>query len=398
MDEIHVGLDVRYLSHGLVGGVHTYVYRLAQLLCRHGTPWRWTLYADAKAPLDLTDAPSTVTVRVLPWRSGASSALNDLRVGAAMARDGVAIAHFPANYGFAPAGLPTVITLHDAINVLPLYRILCSHSKHPRTMLAMAYLHFATTAALLRNPTVVTVSHYSRDEILRRTGLPDDRVHVVYEAPDPAFRMLGREVAEELRERLSLRENVLLADAIKNPACALRAYRSLPESLRSRSSLVFFARRVPSADVRAAAASGECTLLNRPTRHELVVLYNLADLFIFPSWYEGFGLPALEAMACGTPVIASNRGSLPEIVGDGGVTVDAEDHLAIANAINVQLSDVNRYGCLRASALARASAFSWAEATRLTMEIYAETIRSYALRRTSGRRSSGRASIGRDTG
>ncbi|MGN6756229.1 MAG: glycosyltransferase family 4 protein, partial [Thermomicrobiales bacterium] len=114
-----IGLDARYLSHGLVGGVHTYVRELAARLARVAPGRRWVLYADAKAPFELTDLPAGVTVRTLSWRNGASSVQNDLRLGRLMARDGVEVAHFPANYGFAPARLPLAITLHDAINLLP---------------------------------------------------------------------------------------------------------------------------------------------------------------------------------------------------------------------------------------------------------------------------------------
>jgi glycosyltransferase involved in cell wall biosynthesis len=149
----------------------------------------------------------------------------------------------------------------------------------------------------------------------------------------------------------------------------LRAYRALPERDRRATSLVFFARRPPAQSVQEAARAGECTLLLQPSQVELTQLYNLADAFIFPSWYEGFGLPVLEAMACGTPVIASSRGSLPEIVGNGGCVVDAEDHLAIARHVT-DLHDATLATAMRQRALERAAHFSWDRTALQTIALY----------------------------
>jgi glycosyltransferase involved in cell wall biosynthesis len=162
---------------------------------------------------------------------------------------------------------------------------------------------------------------------------------------------------------------VLLADAIKNPECVLRAWRALPARDRRATSLVFFARRPPAASVQEAARAGECTLLLQPAQAELVRLYNLADAFIFPSWHEGFGLPVLEAMACGTPVIASSRGALPEVIGAGGLIVDAEDHLAIARHVT-DLNDTTLAAAMRERALERAAQFSWDHTARQTIALY----------------------------
>lgn len=369
-----IGFDARYLSHGLVGGVHTYVRNLLLALARVDPGRGYVLYADDKAPFELTDLPGTFALRRLPWRSGASSIAHDLRLGRAMARDGVALAHAPANYGFAPPTLPLVITLHDAINLLPLREILQDDSKTPRHIAMMTYLHLMTIIAVRRDPFVITDSHYSRQEILAHAPLAPERVRVIYPAHDRAFRLLDPGEPRDLRRRLGLRPRVLVADAIKNGGCTLRAYRALPSAVRARTSLVFFARRPPIEEVRAAAAAGECLLLPRPPREELIALYNLADLFIYPSWYEGFGLPILEAMACGTPVIGSSRGSIPEIVGDGGEITGAEDHRAIAAAITTLLGDDARHAQLRAAALARAARFTWDETARQTLETYDEVL------------------------
>jgi len=103
---------------------------------------------------------------------------------------------------------------------------------------------------------------------------------------------------------------------------------------------------------------------------DLPALYSAADAFLYPSLYEGFGLPPLEAMACGAPVIVSNRSSMPEIVGDGGVLHDPEDDAAVAAAMGMMLRDREAREAYRGRALVRAAQFTWPEAARRTHAIY----------------------------
>jgi glycosyltransferase involved in cell wall biosynthesis len=364
-----VAVDARYLSHGLVGGVRTYLRNLVEGIARVDTTRDYVLWADCKAPFEVDALPPNMEVRTLPWSNGVSSLRNDGLIGLAMLRSGADVAHFPANYGMAPEWLPSVVTIHDAINLLSLRQILRSHPKHPRQMLMMSYLHLMTERCVRRQPLVATVSDYSRREILKHSRLAPERVHVIHSAPERCFKPLPATNVDAARERLQLRQRVLLADAIKNPECVLRAYRALPPRDRRATSLVFFARRPPMDSVQQAARVGDCTLLLQPTQLELVELYNLADTFIFPSWYEGFGLPVLEAMACGTPVISSSRGALPEIVGSGGLVVDAEDHLAIARHV-MDLNDATLSAAMRQRAVERAAHFSWDQTALQTIALY----------------------------
>jgi glycosyltransferase involved in cell wall biosynthesis len=371
-DGLSIAIDARYLSHGLVGGVHTYVKNLVDALVRLPNGDRYILWLDGKHAAEVLDLPGRATCYTLPWRSPLSSVKNDFTLGTAMVRSGAQIAHFPANYGCAPSWLPAVVTLHDAINLLPLTEIVRTHSKQPRSVAMMTYLHLMTKRAMDRQPTVITVSEYSRQQILEHASIAPERVHVVPSAPEERFRVITPESVEAARTQWRLRSRVLLADAIKNPTCVLRAYQALPRSVRAETSLVFFSRRTPDPIVEHAAARGDCVLLTRPNQEEMVTLFNLADLFVFPSWYEGFGLPVLEAMACGTPVIASSRGSLPEIVGDAGIIVDAEDHEAIAASVVDLFDHDERYEEAKNRSLRQAARFTWENTAWLTAGVYAE--------------------------
>ncbi len=159
---MRVGIDVRYLSHGLLGGVHTYVASLVPALLRAAPQDEFFLYADAKAPFELETLPANAQLRLLPYGSPLSSLRNDLRLRAWMARDGVDVAHFPANYGFGPAHARKVITLHDEINILPLREIVRGHRKSPRTLAMMTYLHTMSTAAVRQADCLLTVSEHAR--------------------------------------------------------------------------------------------------------------------------------------------------------------------------------------------------------------------------------------------
>lgn len=116
----------------------------------------------------------------------------------------------------------------------------------------------------------------------------------------------------------------------------------------------------------------EVILYNHVSRSDLIAFYNLADVFVFPSLYEGFGIPPLEAMACGAPVICSNAASLPEVVGDAAITVDPKDIQGWANAISEVLNDGKLREQLRVKSLARASQFSWERMARETLAVYQE--------------------------
>jgi glycosyltransferase involved in cell wall biosynthesis len=372
-----IGIDARYLSHGLVGGVHTYVGSLISAMLEVPSSHQFVLFCDEKARFDLNPLPSNAELRILPWRNGTSSVRNDLRVGTRMQNEQVDLAHFPANYGFGPAVTPTLITLHDAINLLPLRQILKDDRKDPRHVMVMAYLHYMTIRALRRAPWILTVSEYSKREIMKAARVPSSRIYVVHSAPDECFKPSSASEVETLRANLGLKSFVVVADAIKNPYCTLRAFRALPEDVQRETSLVFFSRRTPVSEVSAAAEHGTCQLLVRPLREELIQLYSLADVFVFPSWYEGFGLPVLEAMSCGTPVIASSRGSLPEITGDGGIIVDAEDHESIASELMRLKSDEAHRWQFSARARTWASNFSWKLTAERTLGVYDDVIGAY---------------------
>jgi len=362
---MRIGIDVRYLSHGLVGGVHTYEKHFVPALIERATDHQIFLYADTKRPLELQNLPGYITVRYLPWRSPFSSMYHDFFMRRQMAHDRLDVAHFPANYGFGPQGTRTVITLHDALNIQPLGGVVRgladSNSQNLRSIAMMTYLHYVTRLALRRAQLLLTVSQHARSEIVRYSGFDPERIVPVPHAPTPDLRRVEDPAQlADVRRRHGLERPFVLADALKNPVVIVKAWRLLPAGARERYQMVFFSRRPdPLPIIHEAEAAGYARLLVRPSREDLIALYSMAEAFIFPSWTEGFGIPVLEAMTCGAPVIASDRGSIPEVAGDAALLIDAYDAEALARHIALVLNTPAEARRLREQGFARAAQFSW---------------------------------------
>ena len=379
---MRIGIDARYLSHGLIGGVHNYLAHLVPALLDTGRAHQFFLYVDDKRPFELTDLPGHATLRTLPYRGPLSSARFDLTLHRAMRRDAVDVMHFPANIGLGARDIATVLTLHDAINVMPLRDILAGHRKAPRTAAMMTYLHAMTKAAVRRADVLATGSQHARAAILTATRLDPDRVAVVPLAAPPRFGVLeDRPAFERVRARLQLPDRFILADALKNPAVVVAAHAGLPVDLRTQTPIVFFCRHDrPPTPVTDAVMRGVATLVVRPSDDELLAVYNLARAFVFPSLIEGFGIVALEAMACGVPVVASDRGSIPEVCGDAALLAPADDVSAFARHLEAALRDGPERARLIAAGFEQARRFSWRRSALLMLDLYAQAVARRAAR------------------
>ena len=377
---MRIGIDVRYLSHGLVGGVHTYLAHFIPLLIELATDHKIFLYADTKCPLELHSLADHVKVRYLNWRSPLSSIYNDFFMRRQMAQDSLDVAHFPANYGFGPQGASTIITLHDALNIHHLPQVIRgladSNSRNARGITLHTYLHVCTRLALRRAHLVLTVSEHARSEIAHYSGFDPARIVPIHHAAmTDICRIEDQAQLAEVRRRHGLTKPLVLADALKNPSLIVKAWSLLPAELSERYQIVFFSRRPdPLPVIHQAEASGHARMLVRPSREDLTALYSMAEIFLFPSWIEGFGLPVLEAMICGAPVIASNRGSIPEVAGNAALLVDAHDAEAMARNIKDVLTKPAKAQRLRERGFARAAQFSWRNTAQDILDAYCQAI------------------------
>jgi glycosyltransferase involved in cell wall biosynthesis len=271
----------------------------------------------------------------------------------------------------------SIVTIHD-----------CIHLRFPQYLpnrAAYAYARASLWVATHRSDRVLTVSEASKRDILRYFRVPERKIDVIYNAIDERFgEPPEADEIERVRERYQLDGPFVLY------AGNIKPHKNLERLIEAFHSL----RRDGGFDqVRLLIIGDEiskyATLRRAVHRHKLhkhvrffgfvpdetlACLYRLASVFVFPSLYEGFGLPPLEAMASGTPVITSNVSSLPEVVGDAALLIDPYEPDSIAEAMRRVLTDDALRRDLCARGLARARQFSWDRSIRRVREIYGEVL------------------------
>lgn len=272
------------------------------------------------------------------------------------------------------AGVPLVVTVHD----LTLLREPALGTPALRRLVARA----AQAARTARR--VIADSEATRRDVLELLGLPPDRVHAVPLGCDPRFTPGERAEAREVVARAFGIDapfvlHVGTIEPRKNLDRLIAAFGRARDAERLPHRLVLAgAPGWGIAPVQAAIArerlGAVVQLTGAVSADQLLALYRAADLFVFPSRYEGFGLPALEAMACGAPVVAASTGALPEVVGEAALSVDPRDTDALAAAIARALTDADLRARLRVAGPERAARFSWERCAAETLAVYEEAL------------------------
>ena len=321
-----------------------------------------------------TDAVSIDAWRA-PWGTRLRTTVGDARLLRALrARDGVL--HLPSHhfgrYGTCLAR-PYAITVHDLMR----YRDLSRGTPFIDRLDAWDGFHVRLDAAGIRKAAaIVAVSETTKLDLVRRLGVPESRVAVVYEGVDhDVFRPVA---ARPLAGRYVL--YVGSEQPRKDLRTLVRALARVKEDARfSDLKLVKIGgpggdgRSFRAATVIAAREAGiedDCIFTGRVAEDELPAYYSGAECFVLPSLYEGFGLPPLEAMACGCPVVVSDGGALPEIGGEAAAVFRAGDEQALTAVLTGVLGDEARRADLRERGLARAAQFSWERAAQETLAVY----------------------------
>ena len=257
---------------------------------------------------------------------------------------------------------PMVITLHDLI-----------HVKFPRDygLKQKLYYRYVVGPAARKARTVFTVSEHSKKDLVRYLGLDPARVQVTYNGAGADFKPLEPGQKEQIKQKYNLPGGYILGVGNKKPhknlAGLVRAHALLLEQNPQAPELVLVG--VGSEDIDAAAPGPRVRCIPHLKDHEMPLYYGASHMVVEPSFYEGFGLPALEAMASGVPVIVSDRASLPEVVGDAGI-VSAPEPEALCSAMAGLLADDELRLKLCAAGPKRAAGFTWEAAARKTLETY----------------------------
>lgn len=371
MGQLHVGIDGMLVRQG-VSGVETAIYGLAQALARYGRH-RYTLFLGDSSPLADVGGDKFETVRCrIPFGSKLFRIIHQYTFLPQLASScGCDLFHCPGYVSPTPRNVPLVLTVYDLIAFT-----------HPHLCRKQTVINYRTRmpGALRRAQAVVVPSESARSQLLNYFPEAAGRLHIVPLAVDPEFRpeKSPGEMAT-ISNRYGLSTPFILfvgqIEPKKNVPGLVRAYCELRKFGWTKHSLVIAGSRGwEKQDIHALVQSlgiaDSVVLTGFVARRDLPALYRSADLFVFPSLCEGFGMPPLEAMACGTPVIVSDRSSLPELVGDCAPTVDPFDIQGMARAVMESLSSAEKLAKACEAGLQRASQFSQERLASETEAVY----------------------------
>jgi glycosyltransferase involved in cell wall biosynthesis len=366
---VRIGIDARKL-HDF--GIGTYIRNLLRQLARldHDTEFVVLCRPEDREGLLSLGA----NFRPVPETSGNYSIAEQLTVPLALRREGVTLFHAPHYVLPRLVGCKSVVTIHDCIHLM--------FPQYLPNRAALAYARASISLAARRATRVLTVSESSKRDILRYVNADPGKIDVIYNAYDERFGVEPREEeVVRVRERFQLHDEfVLYAGNVKphkNVERLIQAFHLVRQRGLDHLKLVIIGDEVSRyAALRRAVHKHQLhkyvRFLGYLPEETLAVMYRLAGVFVFPSLYEGFGLPPLEAMASGTPVVTSNVSSLPEVAGDAAILVDPYDPSAIADGIATVLTDERVRRDMRRKGLERASQFSWEASVRRVRDIYLE--------------------------
>lgn len=377
---MRIGIDVHMVGEQETGN-ETYVINLLRALLAREDSNEYVPLTPRPSAFEAALGPSSRTraVRVHP----APSLLRvPLGIPLAAYRHSLDLLHM--TYILPPVcPVPTVVTIHDiSFEVYPE-----TFSHRDRLVLSWGVPFSARRAVR-----VIAVSDHTKRELVHRYAIPDEKIRVIHEAAAPLFQPVKDPARlEAVRRKYSMAPPYLLSvgnlQPRKNLATLLEAYGVAKAEGRISHQLVIVGgqgwqgARVLE-QVKAQGLEGEVVLTGYVPTEDLPSLYSGADLFVYPSLYEGFGLPPLEAMACGTPVVASNAASLPEVLGDSAWLVDPHDVRELASTILRILGDSALARRFSGLGLAHARRFSWDRTASQTVEVYREALE---VERTQGR-------------
>ena len=272
-----------------------------------------------------------------------------------------------------------VVTIHDIIHWI--------FRKQFMSPLQTAYAGFMLGRAVTSAAHIIAVSHHTKKDLVDHFHAPEDKITVIHEGVDETYRRLSpgelRPAFEKIRTKYKLPENFFLYVGLikphKNVLMLVRLFQKIKAQGEVRASLVLIGRKdkvYPKGyeDLADLTSSGAIHYLPVIDPYELTVFYNQALALVHPSLYEGFGLTLLEAMSFGTPVLTTNSSSIPEVVGDAALRVDATDEDAMAKAIHRLDQDAGLRESLRQKGFERARMFTWAETARKTAEVYEKVL------------------------
>ena len=363
---MRVGIDARLVYYSQAG-IGQYILHLVDGLSKVDRDNEYVLLQSRKDDTSILEQPNFR--RVSLW-TPSHHRLERYALNVELMRLGLDVLHSP---DFIPPHRPScksVITVHDLAFLL-----------YPHFLTKESARYYGHIDQAVRwTDHIIAVSESTKRDTIQHLGVPEDKITVVYEAANPIF---GPVAQEEARQHVLDRHGVdgpfiLFVSTIeprKNVPTLIRALWQLQECYKENVRLVLAGGRGwlfedAFAVVDELNMDGRVHFLGRVSSEDLLYLYNAAEMLAHPAFYEGFGLPPLEAMACGLPAIVSNVASLPEVVGDAGVLIDPHDVDELTVAMWRVLNDSELRKDLQMKGIRQAERFSWERAAHETAAIY----------------------------
>jgi len=370
---MRIAIDVRKLHDY---GIGTYIRNVVRELARIDHDTEYVLLcreSDVQVVRQL--GPN---FRAVPEHSRPYSIAEQFSIPLTLRRERVDLFHAP-HYVLPPlTPCKSIVTIHDVIHLM--------FPQYLPNRLAHGYARAQLYAATRRARRILTVSETSKRDILRYFNVPADKIDVIYNAIDERFRFdPPEELVTRVRERFQLHGSfVLYAGNVRPHKNLLRLIEAFHDLHRR--GLEDVKLLIIGDEIGRHAALRHAVHRYKLHKHvrflgfvpdmTLAVLYRLAHVFVFPSLYEGFGLPPLEAMASGTPVVTSNVSSLPEVVGEAAYLVDPYDPSSIADGLERVLTKPELRAELIQRGFARARQYSWEDSVKRIRAIYGEVLAS----------------------
>jgi glycosyltransferase involved in cell wall biosynthesis len=370
----HIGLNAHLLNlsgNYRSAGISWYIYHLIQNLALLPNFDYTAFLSDRRAPEHFAQTRIALAQSRLPTHKPlVRIAWEQFIQPFALRQHRIDLLHAMAFAGPMAINIPWVVTIYDLSFV---------HYPQLFNVANRRYLTWAVRNAVHRANQITVISESTKRDLVKMFGASPEKIHVVYCGSDPAFK--PKNVEEQFPTfnfQLPISNFVLHVGTIeprKNHVRLVRAFARAKREYKLPHKLVLIGARgwmyeQVDAVIEQEDMKNEIIFAGYIPQNELPLWHRSADLFVYPSLYEGFGLPALEAMASGTPVITSNASSLPEVVGDAAVQVAPEDENALAQAIGNVLTNPGLREQMIARGLAQAAKFSWARAARETVDVY----------------------------
>ncbi|MCT8975770.1 glycosyltransferase family 4 protein [Clostridium sp. CX1] len=371
-----IGIDGRAAKWYRGTGIGTYTYQLINCLNRIDTINKYLLFMPENCKHDMSLKGNFYLNNITEGSS--SSFWDEVNIPNILKDKNIQLYHVPQN----GVGLPIdkncrfVITLHDIIPY-----------KMPETV-SDRYLEIFSKEIpkIVSNcDGIITVSNYSKKDIIEAFNFPENKVYVTHLASEDIYKPLDKTVSKYIAKRYySIDGDFILYvggfSPRKNIIGLIESFSKLVSTYKKDIKLVIAGKKGKSYDIYKSRAdelhiSDKVLFPGFISIEHLPYIYNASKLFVYPSFYEGFGLPPIEAMSCGVPVIASNITSVPEVVGDGGLLINPKDIDNLCNAMFRILSDDLLREKLISAGLTKASGLSWEKTAKDTIGIYNKIIK-----------------------